>query len=114
MSGVVLFVTFPIAAAFLGPAADERMRSYCVARLGASATPAACAKLLRTYGQLPQALSAELRAAHIEQHARGWEDIGTKYALRQTAYWRSLIPDVREPVSWEDPVPYSGRRVGDP
>lgn len=116
-----------IMAAFV--AHDEpRFAAYVAKTLGPGFTAAQAADLLHRGGHLGLTMSAELRVARLEDLAEEREASAKAMGLQRTrwsaecagsdawgaAYLRDAATKVREPTSWDDRPPFSGRAAGTP
>lgn len=107
---------------------EPRMAAYVATRLGPSFTAAQAADLLHRCGHLGLTMSAELRVARFEDLAEERETSAKRMALLGTRwgddgagsdawgakYLRGAAAAVREPTSWDDRPPFSGRTSGAP
>lgn len=107
---------------------EPKTTAYVAKRLGPGFTAAQAADLLHRVGYLGRTMSAELRVARLEDLAEERETSAKRMGLLGTrwgaecagsdawgaAYLRDAAAKVREPTSWDDRPPFSGRTAGAP
>lgn len=103
---------FRLTARFCGDDAEARAERVCT-RLGPDASAATCAKALTACGWSTRTLSAELRAATLEENAAGWENGAHGDDDSLAATFREMARAVREPTGWDDRAPFHGRCAGE-
>lgn len=106
--------TTKIVAAFCS-ASEDRARLAAERLTGPDAPPSALGKALVSMGWIAKTLSAEVRAAMLEDAADENEVLARAYRSARCASTaralRDMAATVREPTSWDDRHPFTGRHA---